>query len=441
MEWQAPDRAAASVLVMKRDLNTPFSRRQSAVRGRLCDAVMICALLGGVVSPLSLRAQSRIEGQVINGTTGQPVANHELRLLQPRGGMQQIAAATTDTQGHFVFDKIQNEAGAFYLISTSYQGVDYHEPGRFDSSIKLTVYEATQSDPGLRVELMRLAAQPAGNKIRVQEQFTIQNASHPPRAFASSDRTFSFRLPRQVTEPSVAVTGLMNMQLPQTPEKGKSPGEFSLRYPMKPGATVVTLQYETDYDPAGFELTSEIPYPIDRSELYVAPSNLSVESKVFEATGVDAKNGIATFQASNVPRAAILEVRLSGEGAAVTEQAEAGQPEGQVTTVPNSMTKLGWPLAGCFLLLLLWALGVRAAKEWPKLAEQNPSQPARKQLESKVEGLLNTLADLDELFAVGKIAERNYWKERLELKAKLVAILKKSPPAFFESYVTRNIAR
>jgi len=210
---------------------------------------------------------------------------------------------------------------------------------------------------------------------------------------------------------------------------------------MKPGATVVTLQYETDYDPAGFELTSRIPYPIDRSELYVAPANLSVESKVFEATGVDTKNGIATFRASNLPRASLLEARLKGEGVSVTQQAEAGQPEGQVTTVPNSMTKLGWPLLGCFVLLLLWALGVRAAKEWPNLAEQNPAQPARKQLESKVENLLNSLADLDELFAVGKIAERNYWKERLELKAKLVAILKKSPPAFFESYVTRNIPR
>jgi len=398
---------------------------------------MFCALL----APVSLCAQSRIEGQVINGTTGQPAVKQELRLLQPRGGMQQISTATTDEQGRFVFPNIPNEAGAFYLISTSYQGVDYNTPGQFDSPIKLTIYEATRSDPGLSVDLLRLAAQPAGSKVRVQEQFTIQNSSRPPRAFATADGTFTFRLPPQVTEPSVGVTGLMNMQLPQTPEKGKSPGQFFLRYPMKPGATVVTLQYETDYDPAGFELTSQIPYPIDRSELYVVPANLSVESRVFESTGIDAKNGIATFQASNVPRGTVLEVRLSGAGAPVTEQAEGGQPEGQVSTVPNSMTKLGWPLLACFLLLLLWALGVRAAKEWPSLAEQNSSQPARKRLESKVEGLLNALADLDELFAAGKIAERKYWKERLELKAKLVAILKKSPPAFLQSYATRNIPR
>jgi hypothetical protein len=396
-------------------------------------------LLCGLAAPTALRAQSRIEGQVINGTTSQPAAKQQLRLLQPRGGMQQIASVSTDAQGRFVFDKVQNEPGAFYLISTSYRGVDYNDPGQFDYPVKVTVYEAIHSDPGLRVALLRLAAQPAGDRVRVEEQFTIQNSTRPPRAFVSSVRTFSFRLPPQVTEPSVAVTGIMNMQLPQSADKGKSPGEFSLRYPLKPGATVVTLQYETDYDPAGFALTSQIPYPIDRCELFVAPANLSVESKAFQAAGVDTKNGIATFEASNVQRGATLEARLSGQAAPVAEQAQGGQREGEVTTVPNAMTKLGWPLLSCFLLLLLWALGVRVAKEWPKL--RNPPEPVRKQLEARAESLLNSLADLDELFAAGKIVEKKYWRERLELKAKLVAILKKSPPAFFESYAARNIPR
>ncbi len=404
-------------------------------------AVIICSLICGLVAPALLRAQSRIEGKVINGTTGQPVASQELRLLRPRGGMQQVAGASTDAEGRFVFDKLQNEAGAFYLISTSFDGVDYNEPAQFDSPIKITVYAATRSDPGLRVDLLRVAAQPAGNRVRVQEQFTIQNSSRPPRAFATPEGTFSFRLPSQITEPSVAVTGIMNMELPQTADKGKSPGEFSLRYPMKPGATIVTLQYETDYDPAGFVLTSQLPYPVDRAELYVAPATLSVDSKIFKAAGVDAKNGIATFQAGAVPRDVSIEARLSGQGGAAARQAEAAQPEGQVTTAPNSMTKLGWPLLGCFLLLLLWALGVRVAKEWPRLAEQNPAGTAQKELSSKVEGLLNSLADLDELFAAGKIVEKNYWKERLELKAKLVAILKKSPPSLFQSYAARHIPR
>jgi len=51
------------------------------------------------------------------------------------------------------------------------------------------------------------------------------------------------------------------------------------------------------------------------------------------------------------------------------------------------------------------------------------------------------LADLDELFAAGKIVESKYRKERLESKAKLVAILKKSTPAVFQSHAARNMPR
>ena len=65
----------------------------------------------------------------------------------------------------------------------------------------------------------------------------------------------------------------------------------------------------------------------------------------------------------------------------------------------------------------------------------------QKALEGDVEKLFNSLADLDELFATGKIAEKPYWKERLELKARLVATLKKAPPALLDSYATRHSPR
>ncbi len=105
------------------------------------------------------------------------------------------------------------------------------------------------------------------------------------------------------------------------------------------------------------------------------------------------------------------------------------------------MTRLGVPLLGCFLLVLLWALGIRAAKDWERWKTTGPSSPARKQFEAKAEELLNSLADLDELFDAGKVEKKQYWKERLELKAKLMAILKKGPPALRESYATRRVPR
>jgi len=99
------------------------------------------------------------------------------------------------------------------------------------------------------------------------------------------------------------------------------------------------------------------------------------------------------------------------------------------------------PLLACFLLVLLWGMGVRVAKEWPKIQARQSAGPVQKALAAEVEGMLNSLADLDELYAGGKIADKPYWKERLELKARLVATLKKAPPTLLESYATRHTGR
>jgi hypothetical protein len=86
----------------------------------------------------------------------------------------------------------------------------------------------------------------------------------------------------------------------------------------------------------------------------------------------------------------------------------------------------------------MWALGVRLAKELTRFKEQRRTSSVQKELESTVNGLFNSLADLDELFAAGKVAEKQYWKERLDLKARLMATLRKASPSLLESYATRH---
>ena len=106
------------------------------------------------------------------------------------------------------------------------------------------------------------------------------------------------------------------------------------------------------------------------------------------------------------------------------------------------MTRLAVPILACFLLVFLWALGVRVAKEWGRVKRRGAAsvtgQAGRKRLSAKAERLLNSLADLDELFAAGKIVEKDYWKERLELKARLVENLKKGASLPLESYAGRR---
>ena len=76
----------------------------------------------------------------------------------------------------------------------------------------------------------------------------------------------------------------------------------------------------------------------------------------------------------------------------------------------DPITRLEVPLLACFLLALLWALGIRLVKEWPRFQEQLKASPVQKELESEVDALFNSLADLDELLAAGKVAEKQYWK-------------------------------
>lgn len=386
-----------------------------------------------------------IEGRVTNGTLNRPLANAEVLLLTPRPqvGMQLITKVTADASGRFSITRSDLDPSTFYLVQVNAGDVPYHFPvppgTASNATVDATVYDTTKSDPGLGVSLLRIMVQANGDKAQVQQEYTVKNDVRPPRTFNDAAGTFRFRLPNSVSQPAISVAGLMNMQIPQTPTPGKSPGDLVLHYPIKPGETKVTVRYETDYASAGLDLGVSVPYPVERAELYVMPANLDVKSALFKPAGRDESNNIESLSADNLPRDAALTATLSGE-AELPQQAGDQQGESQVKVEPNPMTKLGVPLLIAILLVLLWALGICAGKEWQRLKTRGGASPERKKFESKAEELLNSIADLDELFEAEKIDKKQYWKERLELKAKLAAILKKGPASLLESYATRRVS-
>ncbi|MGA3322844.1 MAG: carboxypeptidase-like regulatory domain-containing protein [Terriglobia bacterium] len=406
-----------------------------------------CLWLLGSGSAL-LAAGGKISGQVVNGTTGSPVANQTLQLLMPRGGMRQVATAVTDASGHFAIASSDLATDSFYLLQAVFQDVNYHAPVKFDdrgqAQVDITVYDATRAAPPVRIQSARIIVHAEGDKVHVQEMFAIRNSSDPPRSYMNVDGTFLFHLTKATGDPTAAVAGLMNMPLPQPVSPGKGPGDFYIQYPLKPGLTVMMVAYDSAYVSSKLDLADSVAYPIDSVEMLVSPSNLSVDSRLFKAAGADAETGSQKYLAESVPPNAQLAASVSGEAAAsetAAGGAAAGQADGEVKSLPNSMSRMGGPLLACFLLVLLWGLGVRVAKEWPQWKARQSASELQKALEAEVEKLFNSLADLDELFATKKIAEKPYWKERLELKARLVATLKKAPPALLESYAIRHTPR
>ncbi len=387
---------------------------------------------------LPARAQNKVEGQVINGTTKRPVANQLVQLLVAGAGMREVNAIKTDAVGRFVLTPGSGDSEPFFLLQTVFQGVNYRARVEERGPTELIVYEVTNNAPALHIRSARVVVQAEGAEARVQEFFAIENSAQPPRTFASAGATFRFHLGKTGGDPQAAVVGQMNMPIPVAVQEGESPGEFTINHALQPGLTVVMVNYDTGYASDGLALNDRVEYSIPRAELLVSPNSLSVESPLFKAVGIDPNTGMQKFEATDLAGGTPLAARVSGEAVPIPRE-ELPASEGEIRTTPNSMTRLGVLLLICLLLVLLWALGVRAATEWKTSQEQKAGSPAQKDLEAEVDALLNSMADLDELRENGKIAEKAYWKERLELKAKVVAILKNTPPSLLESYATRHV--
>src|SRR2546422_1488627 len=153
--------------------------RRALIRSRALPSFNL--LLFGLLMSAGLRAQGKIQGQVLNETLHRPVANLEVRLLSPKGGMQEVATAMTDRDGRFFFGPEEIDPSAFYLVETRFQDVNYHAPAPFDptgaATINLTVDESTRSDPGLRVQTLRILVRAEGTKIRVRKDYMVRNRS------------------------------------------------------------------------------------------------------------------------------------------------------------------------------------------------------------------------------------------------------------------------
>lgn len=410
-----------------------------SAQGVTCACAILLVVLAA--APLSgLAAAGRITGRVVNGTNGRPAARQKVALLTPGARqVQQLATTRTDANGRFTFTSTEIKSNSFYLVQATHQGVDYHAPVRLKATAtaeaNVKIYDSVAKVPPLRITSARFLVHAKGNKIQVEELFALRNTSNPPVAYTDAQGTFRFDLAQGVGQPSVAVAGEMNVPLPQDAQPGSAPGQYFIRYPLKPGLTVVMVAYAADYSSGGFILADSVPYPIDRVEMDVVPATLQVKSPIFTDAGREADTGGEKFTAENLKPSTTLEASFQGTAVGAGES-EGGQ-EQTIKEEPNPMTRLGWPLLGCFLLVLLWAMGVRVSKEWSRRGA-SASGAAQKELASKLDKLLDSVANLDELFEAGKLPEKKYWRERLDLKAKLVVLLKKSPPAFLEAYAART---
>jgi hypothetical protein len=346
-----------------------FADMFANIIGRRYKAFLILAGLIATCMTVA-RAADTITGIVRNQTRGQLAAGDEVILLRLNTSSQnpgdqslihlnqstqEEARTVTDAQGSFTLSV--QYPGAPHLLRVTHQGVDYDRPAFAGDENTVDVFDATASVQGISatVEILRIGSN--GNSLHVSDMIEIRNDSTPPRT-QSGDRAFEVYLPTQakidsvlaassVTTPSGgAGTGSSAgspVAVPATaaitsasPVPGE-PGHYTVRFPLKPGATKFAFNYDLPYDGHATFRPRSI-YPLQQLAVMIPPT-MKFTSRSSAFLVLHTGNDRYRVEAANLLQAgAGPEFEISGIGAlpALRAQSQASpKPPIAAQSVPS----------------------------------------------------------------------------------------------------------
>ncbi len=385
-------------------------RRIPCLRAAL--PVALLALAGALLpaAPAAASGGATLTGRLTNGTAGAPVPAGAQVLLRTYQGQKIVGEQDVPVapDGSFTVDGLASGAGLAYQLVATYEGVPYAStPFTLDApdsakQVDLTVYEATDADPGITIPHAAVvlgSPDPGTRTVGVVEVVTLANPS---------DRTY---LP-SLNGPAGPM-GLLRFSLPEgagalAPGPGLETGEiiqvdrgFATDEPVPPGTKDVLFSYRLPYRGDRAQLRRLAPYPTDQLTILVPTDRLRLESAQLQP-GQPAQLGDQLYQTYSV------------QGLA------PGQPLSFTITHLPSRWPLGLPLDD----LPWWAWGIAgvAAGAGTALAAawalyHRGTEPNRQRQ------LIETLAALDDAFAHGALDEREYRYRRATTKALLAQLL------------------
>ncbi|MFQ6059047.1 MAG: hypothetical protein ACE5MB_09255 [Anaerolineae bacterium] len=362
-----------------------------------------------------------IEGQVVNGTAGataDSVAQLEI-TLHPfiDDAPQETITTTTDAQGRFRFRGQARGSDRTYAVSAHYQGVDYFSgllafaEGETIIPAMVTIYETTEDDGAIRVERIHLIIDFFDKTMRVGEMFIFRNDGDrtyvgSERAHGEGRRTLRFSLPP-------GATGLRF----DDPRMGASviPTEegFFDTLPVLPGMRQILLSYDLPYDSTTYRFAKTLEYSTTSLNILVADVGVQVSTDQLiprEPREVSGGARYLHFAGQNLARGAELVIQFSN-----LPQRVSGE---EVTPPLGGQETLKWVGLGLAVLAAAFALG------YPLLRRRWAVEEVEEPLEREKEELLLALARLDDAFEAGEIPEVDYQRQRGEIKARLIEVMR-----------------
>ena len=333
----------------------------SCRRSRAAWGIFLTALtLLAPAMTAQLRAQgggTAIEGRVLNGTTGAPVADAQVNYVRMSQGMTPLARATTGPDGRFRLEGIPPAAGpAPALLRVDHQGATYSQPmlpGGPTEGVQIQVYDASPDRAAVSVAEQAIFLHPAGGSLAVLEQVILQNETAPPRAYVNPEGTYLFTLPPESREGvRVTVNGPGGMPIGQTPKPRGAENQFAIDYPIRPGETQIRIEYSMDYaSPMQFEKVIDVR--AQQTHIVTTGPEVEIQGDGVTALDQDPASGFMGYLVSQPGDT--LRVRVSGESA-LPEGEQTGLSEGGGSTLAPILPPIAeqrlWIMAAIGLLLL-----------------------------------------------------------------------------------------
>ena len=413
-------------------------RMPPETRRRVLLFLLLLALCGLAAAPASIYPPGAwanevvdVRGEVINGTEGSQVPSGLEVLLHRFGDEGQIQIFSTSTQedGAFTFTSVEVEEDSTYAVAVNYRDVLYSAtvPSPIGSQpAVLTVYEVVQDIDAISVDAhaMLINEGPDEESLFVLEAVGVVN---------DGDRTFvpdleqpvnfnfmRFSLPEGATELDVG------SDLPGGEVINIGTG-FALTAPVTPGIHQVTYTYQMPYSDGSATIEKSFHMGADRFSALL-PEGLGFFAYASLDDGTMAETvdigGITytSWELNDILSGGRLSLRVSGLSTK-SWWSRAGE-----TLTEGGLLKIWIPVTLVVVLLSLLAIGLIASYKRARIpASDEAGEDALKGYVEELEGLdedqlVQRIADLDDLYAQGKIAEAEYRSAREAAKGRLLGL-------------------
>jgi mono/diheme cytochrome c family protein len=364
--------------------------------------------------------QGTIRGQVINGTQEGVVPTGLMVTLHGFEGPEEVLteSAEIDAAGAFEFTEVEQRSGWLFVVTAEYENTLYgsevaHMSGEQVLELPLRIYETTPSLDAARVDRLHVILNtPAEGILQVAELWVFSNLGD--RTIRPLDGEGGLRISLPDEAVNLQFEGSLGEQIIRS-EDG-----FTDQTTLRPGMGThqLVFSFELPYD-GKQEFNQTLAYPINAAIILAPESGPELKGDQVEDLGLREFSGgsMRTYQIASISPGEPLHFQVSGYSAIPgTAPAEESSKE--------LLIGVGVLVVGAVLAGFLWFRRSQAPEKMDQAGiPTDPAMGRELSLTEEQDSLAKEIAELDDAFSDGEIAEGTYRALRAELKGRLLDIL------------------